>query len=313
MYRSIAPGLLLLLAALAGTAGAQPREAACTAPAGPLQAMICGDAELRGADRRLHALDRAIGATTPRPATMAHRATAWQRQLEAGEEGRPLTLVALRGAYAERVATLEETLRQDRALRGLERRGPVLARPAGLERRCLGTALRNCRVSASGLLVSEDRRARILWQSQTGFTEVDGVRAGIILLAEAPGGWRLIGWSFEGVRFGAPGLVAEDGGLLLAVPGRLGGSGGGNADLLYQLRPGGWRDIDLESWMTALPAHIPPGLGIWQGVDYDFTRLRARSRLWRETDANCCATGGNATLRFRITGDALALEEVTVD
>lgn len=296
---------LCILSLLAGTAAAQP---ACTAAPGPLQAMICAEPALREAEQRLRGLERALATTTTRPATTQHRAGAWQSGLAAPGTGQPFTPEMLQAQLDERIAEVEETLRQDRAMPR-----QAMARPPALDRLCLGTALRNCRVAATGLVISEDGRARILWQSQRGFSEWDGTRAGIILLAEQRGGWRPIAWAFDGVSYEAPRLIPQEGGLLLAVPGRLGGSGGGNADLLLRLSPAGWREVELESWMASLPARLPAGLGIGQAVTYDFEAMRARTRLWRDTDANCCPTGGGARLDFRIERDALVLTEIRLD
>jgi hypothetical protein len=163
------------------------------------------------------------------------------------------------------------------------------------------------------VVASADGTARLLWQSQSGFTEADGVRAGIVLLAEARGGWRAVGWAFEAVSYGAPSLVERDGGWLLTVPGRAGGSGSRNADLLYRLDRGAWREVELEGWKSELAARLPRGLGVWQGVAYDFEGLTARTPLWRDDDANCCPTGGRARLALRIEGDRLVLGEVALD
>jgi hypothetical protein len=324
--RRLAAATLLLLLAL--PAEAQQRPPACTAPAGPLQATICGDAALRAADARLRAAERAASATTGRPATLAVRAEAFQRRLEAGETlatpPRPFTREELLDEYRERTSQLDDLVRQDRSIRRLEvqrcpdgRRdcppNPVFARPAALERTCLGSALRNCRVGAAGLVASEDRNTRILWQIQHGFTDSDGLRAGIVLMAEARGGWRLLGWSFEGVSFAPPRLVETDDGPMLHAEGRTGGSGNGNADLFYRQTPQGWVEIESESWWASLPARLPAGLTIMQGVDYDAETLSARSALWREEDGNCCPRGGRAMLDFRVRERALVLAAVTLD
>ncbi len=327
--RSLLAAWLILFAAL--PALAQPRAAPCTAPEGLLRDLICADGPLRSADAQLRAAERALSAVTTRPATQAHRATAWQRRLEAGDgtdrggAARPFTRDELLDEYKDRVAAVEDRLRQARSIRALEQprcaegqrncpSNPVFARPMGLERSCIGNALRNCRVTAAGMVVSEERGSRVLFQIQYGFTETDGLRAGIVLMSETRGGWRLLGWSFEGVTFEAPRLVEGDGeGLLLHVQGRSGGSGSANADLLYRLRPEGWIEIETESWWDILPSRLPPGLDVWQGVTYDFEQMAAPTPLWREADANCCPTGGRARLGFRMEGRSLALTEVSLD
>lgn len=310
------PLILALLLLAATQATAQP---ACTAPPGPLQASICADAELRAADRRLRALEAIHASLTPRPATVEARASAWQRDLEAGREGRALTREELLEEYGLRREALDESIRQDRAMRALLNRSAqgmprgVLVRPAEIERRCLGEVLSACRVVATGMAVSEDGRARILWQQQQGHTEANGVSGGLVLLAEVRGGWRLLGWSFEGHRFEAPRLIGEGAALLLHAPGRGGGSGSTNADLIYRLGREGWLEIEHESWKEALPARLPRGLGVWQAVDYDLEAPGARGLLWRDDDANCCPTGGSAFFDLAIEGRSLRLSAVQLD
>lgn len=317
----IAPALATLFSLtllFAWPAAAQPRG--CTVPAGPLQATLCQDDVLRALDARRRALEAEVVATELRRATFAHRARDWQATLAADAPDRG----ALRDAYAARIAALEEVLRQARALRRIEQRrgadgrlvaaqGGTIPRPAMLEQRCLGTALRDCRVTGAGVALGEDGRTRVLWQIQQGFTEADGVRSGIVLLAEVPGGVRLLGWSFEGHGYEAPRILAGEGGALLHVRGRAGGMGRANGDLLYRNGPRGWEEIETESWWAALPGRLPAGLELRQAVTYDFEQMAAEAVLSRAEDANCCPSGGSATLDFRIEGQGLVLAGVGLD
>ncbi len=321
------PALLLLLPLVLGgaaPAAAQPRPAtpACATPPGPLQAAICADAELRRLDARRRALEERLAAGTPRPATIAHRARAWQAELEAETAPeREALREALRDALADRIATLEEALRQDDAIRRAARppaqegrpapaAGAPIPRPATLERSCFGAALNGCRVTGAGVAVSEDGRTRILWQAQAGWTEEDGVRAGIVLFAEVRGGWRPLGWSFEGNSYAPPRLIEHDEGLLLHVAGLVGAMGRGNGDLLFRRGPGGWQEVEMESWWATLPARLPPGFEVRQAVAYDLSEMIATARLWRAEDAECCAGGGNALLEFEIADRRLVLAGV---
>jgi hypothetical protein len=302
MLRRLAALLALLLPV--APAAAQP---ACTAPPGPLRDAVCADAGLRAADARLRGLERALAAAASRPATLAWRARAWQARLEAGPRQ------DLADEYADRIAELEEGLRQDRAMRRLAQPNPVFPRPPTLETRCLGAVLSNCRVTAAGLAVAEDGRTRVLWQRQAGFTPRDGGRAGIVLLAEARGGWRLLGWSFDAHDHDAPRLAAQEGVTLLHLPGRAGGSGGRNADLFFRHDATGWAEVEAESWREGLAARLPPGFEALQAVEYDAAEMTARTPLWREGDAQCCASGGAATLELRLESRSLALAAVRLD
>lgn len=310
--------LFSLTLLLAWPAAAQPR--ACTVPPGPLQAMLCQDDVLRALDARLRAVEAEVAATELRRATFAHRARDGQAALAAEAANRE----ALREAYAARIAALEEVLRQARALRRIEQRrgadgrmvaapGGAFPRPAMLEQRCLGAALQACRVTGAGVALGEDGRTRVVWQIQQGFTEADGVRSGIVLLGEVAGGVRLLGWSFEGHGYEAPRILAREGGTLLHVRGRAGGTGRANGDLLYRSGPRGWEEIETESWWAALPARLPAGLELRQAVTYDFEQMAAEAPLSRSGDANCCPSGGSAQLDFRIEGQGLVLAGVGLD
>ncbi|MBS7791331.1 hypothetical protein KTR66_15110 [Roseococcus sp. SDR] len=310
--------LLSLTLLLAWPAAAQPR--ACAVPPGPLQATLCQDDVLRALDARLRALEPEVAAAELRRATVTQRARDWHAALAAEAPDR----AALRDAYAARIAALEEVLRQARALRRIEQRrgadgrlvaapGGTIPRPATLEQRCLGAALRDCRVTGAGVALAEDGRTRVLWQIQEGFTEADGVRSGIVLLAEVAGGVRLLGWSFEGHGYEAPRILPAEGGALLHVRGRAGGMGRANGDLLFRNGPRGWEEIETESWRAALPGRLPAGLELRQAVTYDFEQMAAEATLARPEDANCCPSGGSAQLDFRIEGTGLVLAGVGLD
>ncbi len=178
---------------------------------------------------------------------------------------------------------------------------------------CIGQVLSNCVVTGAGYLNDSDGGAPLLaLQTQDGFTPEDGVKDGVVLLVPESNTWRVLSWSFDGYYYQAPRLNEEG---YLHVPGILGGSGGGNADLLYVLEDGAWTEIELESWRASLSAYLPEGIGIWQGVDYDFdgVDLVARSPLWRENDGNGTPSAGHATLTFERTGSALVLSSVDAD
>jgi hypothetical protein len=297
--------LLLLTAASAlGPAFAQPRPAAptpCTAQ-GPLRETICADPALRAAEARLRGLERTLAQATSRPTTLALDLAAWQPQRDSLAED-----------IADRIEEIEARLRADRAMRAVAPGTAPIPRPATLETRCLGAVLRNCRVTGAGMAIAEDGRTRVLWQMQSGVSERDGIRAGIVLLGEVRGGWRPIGWSFEGHTVSPPLLSVQDGVTLLHAAGRGGGSGARNTDLLYRRDRGPWAEVETASWRAAAGPRLPPGTEIWQALDYDIAEMIARGRLAKETDANCCPSAGGVAFSLRLDGTRLALDEVLLD
>ena len=180
---------------------------------------------------------------------------------------------------------------------------------------CVETILKSCKVLTAGF-INKDGGANegapmLAWQTQTGFTPDDGVLGGFVLLQSEAGTWRRRDSGFDGWRFFPP-RVNEDG--LLHVPGYAGGTGAYNADRLYRWDGTAWRAVDMKSWRATIAEHVPSGLQIWKGVQYEFrdpwSGLVARTALWRSDDANCCPTGGQAEIVFAITDDRLVVTEV---
>ncbi len=202
-----------------------------------------------------------------------------------------------------------------------ERLGAMVFRePPVLGRDCVATGLTGCSSAMGGYLALGDDRLQ--WQLQDGYTDEDGVSGGIVFIGDA-GAARMgptapIAWSFDGARFDAPVLLSGpefSGAAYIAVPGVHAGSGAGNADVLFRWdSPDSRRltQIDTWSWRDDLAERLPEGLGIWQGVRFDWPHMTAFTPLWQDGDGNCCGTGGTAILSFAIEGDRLVLSDVSV-
>ncbi len=295
--------MLTSLIAAALAAFASPQDCSI---AGEIGARVCATAALKPLATELAAKEARVLAVTARPATWRARAAQFRKWLaEPDLDGKRPSDAMLAQRIEDQVLELDKEI--DRA-RGLV---PVADEAAALGSACLAKWLHmGCRVTASGILRGADG-ARILWQRQSGASDVDGIGNGILLWdASRPGAPRLIGWSFEGVNYEAPKLT-EDGKLW--VPGSMAGSGGGNADLLYVKRGETWVEIETTSWRDTLEDRLPKGFSAWQGIDYDFNGMGGRSPLWRDSDANCCPSGGSMTLGFSIKGTSLMLDEVDPD
>ncbi|MDO1558985.1 hypothetical protein Q0812_06035 [Brevundimonas sp. 2R-24] len=177
---------------------------------------------------------------------------------------------------------------------------------------CLGQALEGCGVTAAGLLYV-DRDEAVAWQTVGGHTDMDGIRAGFVILARDGDGWRPFGWGYDGVIYEAPSLGGEMDQTLIHVPGRMMGTGNGNADQIYVRQgDGGWRDLRLMPWKREMRARLPGGLEVWKGVDYRIGAMMALTQLWRPTDGNCCPTGGDAIINLAVEGDRLAVTDMSV-
>lgn len=180
---------------------------------------------------------------------------------------------------------------------------------------CLETVLRDCKVLTAGFLNvdwgNDEGAPMLAWQTQSGFTPEDGVLGGFVLLQHVDGNWTRLDAAADGWRFFPPRL-SQDG--LLHLPGYTGGTGSYNADRLYQWNDTAWEPIDIKTWLKTIGERLPADREIWKGVQYDFddpwSRLVARTPLWRGDDGNCCPTGGHAEIRFSIDEDRLTVEKV---
>lgn len=251
----------------------------------------------------------AVMALGNRTATWQARHDATLRTIRAAlnYDDKPMDDVELEQTFRDAIADYDKALKQAQGVR------TMVKTPSARGETCMATWLdQGCRVTASGILWSKVGQS-IYWQMMDGASGDDGVGAGIVLWAGSGHGTaKLIGWSFDGVVYEPP-RMTQDG--MIWVPGRVAGTGNGNADLLFKWDHASqsWQDIELESWRDALPMKLPKGFGIWKGVDYDFEGMGASSKLWRDKDGNCCPSGGEALLEFAITGRSLVLKDVRVD
>ncbi|TCH98195.1 hypothetical protein EJV46_13470 [Roseococcus sp. SYP-B2431] len=264
--------------------------------AAPLLCLLAAEAratpEVAAAYRAMEPLWRQVLAASLRRATWS------ARRAELEDEAHWATL-----SPGDRLAVL--ATETERLRRELAHRRAVPSRTERLGEGCVGP-LRGCRVLAGGVLRGEDGM-ELRWQFQRGFTPETGTTGGLLVFERRGRELHPLTWSFEGYDWQAPRLVEHDDGLLLAANGFRAGSGHGNADLLYRRSGDAWREVELESWKLALPRHLPAGLGVLKGVDYDFARMTARMSLWRDADGHCCPTGGQALADLRLDGDRLVL------
>lgn len=191
---------------------------------------------------------------------------------------------------------------------------PVGNTVASSLKECLYRTETDCRVMANGTLFGEDDGPEIAWQ-KVKLTGDMGRAEMVMLFANDGAEVSLIGSGQSDGYFKSPELIdAGDGRWLLHVPGVSAGTGRMNDDLLYARDGNGpWRRIDVESWRDDIGRFLPSGFGLWKGVDYGFAAMLAHSAVWRDSDANCCPTGGDAYLQFAIENDTLVLTDLSFE
>lgn len=250
-------------------------------------------------------------ATTPLPFDARDEAREWRLWWD---EVAPSERLAME---AERIADLERSTAGDRLLARYETDFDRLVST------CPPTGPDACRVEGAGvIIVPGDEESGVpahplYWQQLRMGGEWDMPRAAVILYTPTAGGrLKAAAWVHTAVVHEPPVVNEGQGDLYVAVPGYHDGTGRANADVLFRWTPGADRpftQIDITSWKDDLAARLPPGLEVWKGVAYRWPYLMAETALWQANDANCCASGGEAWIDFRIDGDRMAIEWLQVN
>jgi hypothetical protein len=107
------------------------------------------------------------------------------------------------------------------------------------------------------------------------------------------------------VFYERPTLFFTPVGQIIMVPYRWSGTGSYNEDRYLRWVEGHWILLDTESWWNDL--RLPEDHSVRKGVVLDLQKLRAELPLYRESDGNCCPTGGLMVVEFELRDDRLEL------
>lgn len=119
--------------------------------------------------------------------------------------------------------------------------------------------------------------------------------------------------SNEHVDFTAPQAIASPAGKLLLIPGISIENAEENASALYRFTEGTLEDIDSTSWLASLGGKLPAGLETSHGIVADYAKMVATATLARPGDANCCPTGGRATIELAIDDNAITVKALRLE
>jgi hypothetical protein len=120
-----------------------------------------------------------------------------------------------------------------------------------------------------------------------------------ILVAPDPAArlYQLAGWvGAEQADIRDPLYVEGDGKAFLTIPITSQGSSTPSADIvLARTQPTeAWAEIDASTWMRDLEQRLPRGLYPKLAYSLDLLTMRGLTSIGRDTDPNCCPTGGEA-------------------
>jgi hypothetical protein len=295
----VAMDLWLALAALIGSCSYS----------GPLADVICKDSALAAqAQRRALAIDRWRAVDT-RDMAILYRRDAFEEEHKADllnwsarRKDAP-KIDELRNTFSEEADAIEEEIKAAQSI------SPEVTSSSLFTNTCLANHLPDCTVREAGFLNNDDGKLRIMWQHV--------YRGG-----EGPASQgMMIAWDISGAKPAEIGHILVEGTIspprlvdygdtqLLHLPAHGEGTGWGNEDALFEHRASGWHNIDIEGWKREIPKRAPKGLSLWHGVDYEFDGMAVEVPLWRANDANCCNTGGAASVHFVIKEDRLAIDD----
>ncbi len=186
--------------------------------------------------------------------------------------------------------------------------------PTDIETRCLYETKARCYPVAFGRIITVEQGPPLTWQHMVLFPE-DGPRVEMMAILEgvtANDLYVLVARQTEG-WFAPPQLVENTNELmLLHAPGRTGGTGMGNADIVLSRHEQGWTTFDVNELLFEAGQMLPAGFSLASGVNFDFREMFVAVPVKRESDGGCCATGGTAFIDLAMpAGNRMKVASVT--
>lgn len=186
--------------------------------------------------------------------------------------------------------------------------------PTDIESRCLYETKARCYPVAFGRIITVEQGRPLTWQHMVLYPE-DGPRVEMMVILEgvtANDLYVLVARQTEG-WFAPPQLVENTNELmLLHAPGRTGGTGMGNADIVLSRHEQGWTTFDVNELLFEAEQMLPAGFSLASGVNFDFREMFVAVPVKRESDGGCCATGGTAFIDLEMpAGNLMHVASIT--
>lgn len=294
-------GLAIALAILSLPATAQAASFDCARAASPVEKRICADPQLSRDDERVAEAYRLALAAAPLPIAVRDDQRRWIAEVR----NKTTSNADLRTALVERATALTGKANADR----------TAARPvplASIATRCTAPPPDSgaCKVEASGRLAGTS----LAWQRRAYLDGETTTAAGVVVYVVEGATARPIVWHDEDdAGFEDPALIASPAGTLLDLGGYLHGTGNFSAEVVLLQEGGAWHQLDTGGIDSGLVAHAPHGRAIWKGVYPDWRRMTVESPLWKESDGNCCPTGGTVRGTLKRVGLRILVDRAVYD
>ncbi len=291
--------MLALLAGLCAPVAAHAASFDCARAASAIEKRICADPQLSRDDEALAAAYARALAAAPLPFAVRDDQRGWIANIR----DKATNNTDLHTGLVSRAAELTSQATTDTAA----------ARPvalAAIATHC--TAPRPdsgaCKVEASGRIPG----AHLAWQRRV-YNDGDlRTAAGVTVYAVEGTSARPIVWhDEEDAWFEDPALIASPVGTLLDLGGHLDGTGNLSAEVLLLGEGAGWQQLDIGT--IDFTAHVPRDRSVWKGVYPDWLRMTVDTPLWKQSDGNCCPTGGTVRATLKRVGYRILVDRATYD
>ena len=170
---------------------------------------------------------------------------------------------------------------------------------ADLATQCIFRTKARCIPKAYGFIPASKFSGQIAWQHMDIYPK-GGPHIEMLVMTELSDNLTNViaaqqteGW------FGAPDVIENNDRLLMIhAPGRTGGTGAGNVDIVLTRHQMGWTTFDIDEYLEQASLMLPDSFELAGGANFNFREMHASVPVKRPDDGDCCATGGIAHIDF---------------